>query len=408
MRTTYRVVTAVAALSLLSGCGFRGVSSLPLPGAKAADESTSYRVTVQFEDVLDLVPYSALKVHDANVGHVRSVRLVDGHAEVEVQISDEVALPANAVGRVAETSLLGEKYVSLDPPRDEPPTGRLHDGDVVPLAQTSSGASVEEVLSALSLVLNGGGLEQVRTIATELNAALQGREGELRSVLTRLDVLVSGLDAQKGDIVRALRGIDRLAATLRAQDDVLVSALEQLPPALAVLAEQRTQLTGMLTSLDRLGAVGTRVVNASRDDLLANLRDLQPTLTELAKAGEDIPTSLDIVLLYPFTRGTDEVFDGDFGNVWLTIDLEPAQLARNLGPAGVTLPTLPGVPGVPGLPSVPTVPGVPLPGLPSRPPVPSAPLVPAVPAVPLRAPALPSAAGDAASDIADMLFGVLR
>ena len=112
-----RLVPALVAVALLPACGFSGVASLPLPGAAAAGDDT-YRVTVQLEDVLDLVPYSSVKVQDATVGHVVEMRLADGHAEVVCQLEDGVELPANAVGRVAETSLLGEKYVSLDRPVD--------------------------------------------------------------------------------------------------------------------------------------------------------------------------------------------------------------------------------------------------------------------------------------------------
>ena len=373
-----RPLAALPALLLLTGCGFQGVSSLPLPGAAAAGDDT-YQVVVELQDVLDLVPYSSVKVQDATVGHVVDVSLADGHAEVLVQISDSVRLPANAVARVAETSLLGEKYVSLDRPRDEPSRGELSDGDVVPLVRTSTGATVEELLASLSLVVNGGGLEQVRTITTELDAALGGREDEVRSALQQLDVLVAGLEEQKADIVRALEGIERLSATLQDQSDLLVDMVEQLPPALEVLVEQREGLTAMLVALDRLGVVGTRVIEASSEDLLANLRDLQPALTQLAVAAEDIPKSLDISPLYPFAKGTPNVFHGDFGNIWLTLDFDPASLAGNF---------------VPGLPP----PGVPLPGVPQLPGVPTVPRLPG-------APPLPTPRRDAASDIAELLLG---
>lgn len=377
-----RALGLVCATGLLTGCGFQGVASLPLPGAVGTGDDT-YQVVVEFQDVLDLVPYSSVKVQDATVGHVVDVRLADGHAEVVVQIEDGVRLPANAVGRVAETSLLGEKYVSLDRPRDEPSRGELSDGDVVPLARTSTGATVEELLASLSLVVNGGGLDKVRTITTELNNALGGREDEVRSALEQLDVLIAGLDEQKADIVRALEGIERVSATFAAQQELLVDAVQQLPAALEVLVEQRKSLTAMLVALDRLGVVGTRVIVASREDLLANLRSLQPALTQLAKAAEDIPKSLDISPLYPFAKGTPNVFHGDFGNIWLTLDFDPASLASNFPPGSVLPPGVPIPPAVPGLPSVP---GLPKPGLPA-------------------VPQLPSTRTDAASDIAELLLG---
>ena len=39
------------------------------------------------------------------------------------------------------------------------------------------------MLGALSLLLNGGGVAQLKTITTELNNALEGREDSAKSVL---------------------------------------------------------------------------------------------------------------------------------------------------------------------------------------------------------------------------------
>ena len=406
MRRPARATALLLSAALLSGCGFEGIYSLPLPGAEGAGDDT-YQVVVEFEDVLDLVPYASVKVNGADVGHVADVRLVEEHAEVVVQLEDTVDLPANAVGRVAETSLLGEKYVELTPPRGEPAVGRLEPGDVVPLARTTTAATVEEVLGALSLLLNGGGLEAVRTITTEVNAALSGREESARSALRQLDTFIGGLDQQKAEIVRALEGIEKLSGTLAEQEQVITSALETLPPAFAVLRDQRAALTEMLVALARLGDVGTRVVRASRDDLLANLRDLQPVLTNLAVASEDIPKSLDVIATYPFARDVSKYFHGDYGNMWFTIDLYGPTLARSFGLTGERPPAPPTDPGGLPLPPLPVPtgpgagadggtadPGLPLPGLPGD-------TAPGVPELPARGP-------NAASDIADMLFGGLR
>ena len=91
-----------------------------------------------------------------------------------MQVNDSVHLPGNARAEVAQTSLLGEKYVALMGPLGIKGHGRLHDGSVI--TSTSSAPDTEEVLGALSLLLNQGGLAQIRVIAKELNGALRGNE----------------------------------------------------------------------------------------------------------------------------------------------------------------------------------------------------------------------------------------
>jgi phospholipid/cholesterol/gamma-HCH transport system substrate-binding protein len=362
---------AAAGLLLVTGCGFRGLYDVSLPGGADLGPAP-YQVKVDFADVLDLVPQSAVKVNDVPVGRVSEIALVDWHARVTVAIRGDVVLPANASAELRQSSLLGEKYVSLGPPTAEPPAGRLAAGAVIPLGRTSRNPEVEEVLGALSLLLNGGGLPQLRTITRELNAALGGRETALRSTVDALGTFLKGLDAQRTQIVRALTGLDRLTRTLADQHQVIATAVETLPAAFTVLADQRGQLTRMLTALDRLGRVGVRVIEGSRDDTVAALRALTPTLTQLAAAGRDLPDALELLLTYPFPRAAAGAIRGDYTNLTLTADLSIGDLLDNLlgayaaraaaaGKAGQK--SAQGGNGLPVVGALPTIPGVPVPGV---------------------------------------------
>ncbi len=369
-RTAGRWVAAVGAVltaALVTGCG--GAYDLPLPGG-ADMGGKGYRVIVQFADVMDLVPQSAVKVDDVTVGKVERITVDGWAARVTLRVKDSVRLPANATAQLQQTSLLGEKYVELSAPAGVAAQGRLADGAVIPLARTARNPEVEEVLGALSLLLNGGGVGQLKVITTELNKATHGNEAQIRDLVSRLDTFVGGLDAQKSQIVTALDAVDRLAGRLAAQKQDLATALDHLPAGLKVLADQRRQLTGMLTALDRLGAVGTRVISASRADTVANLRALRPTLTELTRAGDDLPNSLRMLLSFPFPdNAASGAIKGDYANLHATLDLDVAELlkqnAAGLKAGGLSgLPGLPGLPGGSGLPKLPTQPALPtLPGL---------------------------------------------
>jgi phospholipid/cholesterol/gamma-HCH transport system substrate-binding protein len=327
-----RVLAAsVAVAAATTGCGFHGVYSLPLPGA-AAKGANTYTVKVEFADVLDLVPYSAVKVNGATVGHVKSIAVDGRHAVVACQLPDKVKLPANAVARVEQTSVLGEKFVELEPPKDTPPTGTLADGDVIGLPSTDTDATVEEVLGALSMLLNGGGVDQLHTITHELSIALQGRSGVARDLLGRLRDFVGGLDAQKHQIISAMEGVDRLTSIVRGQEQTLTTAIDTMPAAVKILADDRQRLTKMLVSVGRLGRVASRVMNASHADLVANLRNLQPTLDRLAQVGDVIPKTLEAILTYPTADTVENEYFGDYGNLALTLDASSASLLKTFGP----------------------------------------------------------------------------
>jgi phospholipid/cholesterol/gamma-HCH transport system substrate-binding protein len=369
--------TAVGAL-LLSGCEFNGWYDIPLPGGAAAD-GRAYHVTVDFRDVLDLVPQSSVKVNNVTVGAVEKVELHGWHARVRLRVADSVKLPGNAVAELRQTSMLGEKYVALSAPPGTAPVGRLGDGDRIPLSRSGRNPEIEEVLSALSALLNGGGVAQLKTITVELNKALAGRENRVKSLLKELDTFLGGLDDQREEIVRALEGIDRLAKRLGKERKTIATAVDTMPPALKVLADQRKDLTKMLTALSKLGKTGTRVVNASRADTVANLKLLRPILQQLNKAGDDLPNSLEILTTYPFPRNATEAVKGDYVNLKITADLDLSGLYGNVtdepgkgehGPEVPDAPDLPDLPDVP-LPSAPELPDAPdVPDLPTEPPPP--------------------------------------
>ncbi|MGW5459107.1 MCE family protein [Streptomyces sp. NPDC003996] len=372
--------TAVGSL-LLTGCEFNGWYDVPLPGGAASD-GRAYHVTVEFRDVLDLVPQSAVKVNNVTVGTVEKVELDGWHARVRLRIADSVKLPGNAVADLRQTSMLGEKYVALSAPAGTPPVGRLRDGDRIPLSRSGRNAEVEEVLSALSALLNGGGVAQLKTITVELNKALNGREDRVRSLLKQLDTFLGGLDDQRADIVRALKGVDRLAKRLKKEKKTIAVAVDTMPPALKALADQRRDLTKMLTALSELGTTGTRVVNASHDDTVADLRSLRPILQQLNKAGDDLPDSLELLTTYPFPRNATDAVKGDYVNLKITADLDLAGIYGNVTdkPGKGRRSPAPGTPRLPGVPTPTPLPSVPsLPATPSLPSVPSAPAVPSKP-----------------------------
>ncbi|AWB93420.1 MCE family protein [Aeromicrobium chenweiae] len=347
-RTSLRLtVLAVVSTLLLSGCGFSPYK-LPLPGG-ADLGSEPYTVKIQFRDVLDLVPQSAVRVNDIAVGKVTDVRLEGWTAVVTVQVNRDAKLPDNAVATIRQTSLLGEKFVSLAPP-ESGGVGTLGNGDTIPLDRAGRNPEIEEVLGAASLLFNGGGLEKTNTIIKELNNALDGNEPEVRELISTTSSFISQLDANKEALLTSLEKVDRLARETQKQKSAITGALDELPDALRVVNRQRDDLVGLLQSLDRLSNVATDVVSRSKTDTVADLKALGPILENLAAAGDDLATGTRALLTYPFTDGfvggsvaaatgrcqdsptvKDGACFGDFANLSLSLDINADQLKNILG-----------------------------------------------------------------------------
>ena len=319
-RLSRAVATVAAGTLLLSGCEFDGAYDLPLPGSPV-DEGNSYQVTAEFADILNVVPRSPVMVDDVVVGEVTDVERVGWHARVTLRVRNDVELPDNAIADIRQVSLLGEKYVALEAPETGASDEQLGEGDKIPLSATGRNPEVEEVLGALSFLLSGGGVAQLGTIVEELNNVMSGREDRLRSLLGSLEDVVGTLDSQKADIIRALEAMNHLTATLNAERTTITAALDVIGPAIKVLADQHDELVDMLTALDKLGVVGTRVIRASKDDLIKTLQHLSPVLDKLSDAGNSLAPGLNLLVSFPFPKQASEIVKGDYANTSIRAEI---------------------------------------------------------------------------------------
>lgn len=336
------LVLGVLAAMFLSACD-ASVYSLPLPGGPDVGDDP-ITVKVEFADVLDLVPQSTVKVNDVSVGKVTEIDLQGYQALVTMVLRRDVDLPGNAVAELRQTSLLGEKFVQLSAPAEGAVADRLEDGEVIPIERAGRNPEVEEVLGALSLLLNGGGVAQLKTITQELNLALEGREDSARSVLRNLRTFTGQLDDNKADIVAAIESLNRLAIAAEKQLPTIDKALEELPSALDSINRQRDDLVEMLAALNDLSDVAVDVIAESKDATITSLKRLNPVLTQLAASGDDFTNAFHVFLTYPFV---DEVVGrdpqvarnlhmGDYTNLSITLDVDLTSIPTTIP---TTLPT---------------------------------------------------------------------
>jgi len=344
------LVIGSCALLTATGCAFHGLNSLPLPGAVGRGPGANiYHVEVA--NVGTLESNSPVLIDDVVVGSVGKMTVQGWHADVEVSVKPDVVVPANVVATVGQTSLLGSMHLAINPPLGQPPTGRLQPGATIPLNSSSTYPSTEHTLSSLSAVVNGGGLGQIGDIIHNFNAALSGRQDQVRDLITRLDDFVGTLDQQRDNIIASIQELNRLAATFAGQRDVITAALRRIPPALDVLIKERPRITTALEKLGTFSDTATRLVNDTQADLVRNLQNLEPTIRALADVGPYLDTAIAYAPTFPYTQSfIDRAIRGDYLNLFLIFDFTIPRLKRTLflgtrwGEEGAKLVPAPGDP----------------------------------------------------------------
>jgi phospholipid/cholesterol/gamma-HCH transport system substrate-binding protein len=290
---------------------------------------------VQLPDVATLPQNSPVFVNDVTVGSVSGIDAVqraDGsfYAAVKLSLNGDVDLPANAIAKVAQTSLLGSQHVELDQP-PENPVGKLQQGSEIPLDRTGRYPTTEEVLSSLGVVVNKGNLGALQDITDEFYNAVAGRQGTFADLIPRLAELTGSLDRQTNDIIAAAKGLDRFAGILARSKDSLGRTLDTLPGALDVLNRNRTTIVDAFTALRRLAVVGSKVLSETKTDLAEDLKDFFPVIKSLNDNADDFIKDLEFLPTFPFHyKYLRNAVRGDYLNVFVTFDLTVRRLGETV------------------------------------------------------------------------------
>ena len=321
---------ATVLLVAMTGCQWRGLNSLPIPGTQGGGPG-SFEIQAQMPDVGYIEQNSRVRVGDVDVGTITNIERQGWHALVTMRLNGDVDLPANTTATVGQTSLLGSLHIELAPPTNTTPQGRLHQGSLIPLSSGSAYPNTEQTLAAVSLLLNGGGIGQVQDITEAFSTALAGREQDLRSLIGEIDKFVAHLNDQTGDIIAATESLNALVGQVAEQKPVLDKAVRTIPDAIAVLKDEREKIASAIDTFGKFSALTADSVRQTRESLIAMIQDAAAVLESLANAGPALTRSLSLLPTYPWAKDTlTNWVRGDYGNLTAIFDLTLSRLDTGL------------------------------------------------------------------------------
>lgn len=293
-RTRLAAVTTAATV-LLSGCSMT-VEDLPLPGGGV--DGPTYQLKAVFADALNL-PYKAhVRLGGVDIGSVDEIVTRDYVAHVKMSITTDVRLPKGTTAQLRQPTPLGDVFVAVDPPGGKLTGPKLPDGATIGLVDTSTAATVEDSLAAATTLINGGGLQRLQGITTELNAAFDNGGKRIPHLLGELRKTVRTLNARTNEIDRVLDSANSVSKVVSARTGSIDTLLDEYPAAFDVLSRQTGRLTNTLKRVTAASDKTLSVTLATTDHLAAVLRDLGPVLDGFSKLrGKLGPTLRDMVLL---------------------------------------------------------------------------------------------------------------
>lgn len=277
LRTIAGGVLAGAVVLAASGCGTT-MRDLPIPGTGVSGDTV--QLNAEFDDALNLAEGAPVKVNGVDSGKVTGITVDDFVAHVTMDLKEDAQVRDGATARLRYTTPLGELFIDVDNPSEGPV---LDDDATLALPETETAPTVEDALAQASLLINGGGLDQLRIITDELNTALGGNEENIRGLLDRANTFLTQANATTGSIDAVLNSLNSLSGTLSAREDTINRAMREIRPAAAVLRRATPDFTRLLQAVEQFSAAANNTVNATRTQLLNLLSEVEPVLAELAK-----------------------------------------------------------------------------------------------------------------------------
>jgi phospholipid/cholesterol/gamma-HCH transport system substrate-binding protein len=280
VRQGRRLITALVVLVVLALVAWLAVTQL-----RAAPKAT---LTAMFADSSPLVPGNKVQLDGIAVGTISSISLVNGLAEVKMDVDPSVLpLHADATAQIQPVSLLGERFVALK--QGTPSAPLMGSPAVIPVDRTSSSMDLDQLLSTL----NDPTSTALAAMVTTLGEGVANQGGNvaqsikaLAPTLRQTDQLSTLLDQQNAVLDDLVVQAQKNATAFAQPLDSLVGAAQQ---TLGTVAANRQAMNDTLVQLPStlstargtLGRLGDAADHTT--DVLSGVRPLTDRLKDTSK-----------------------------------------------------------------------------------------------------------------------------
>jgi phospholipid/cholesterol/gamma-HCH transport system substrate-binding protein len=250
-------------------------------------EQLTYRA--QFTDVAGLVEGDEVRIAGVRVGQVVGIGLGEGDdrpvAEVELEVSADIPLPAAVEATIRYRNLVGQRYIALS--EGEGSSGRtLEAGSVIPLAQTTNALDLTVLFGGFQPLLQALSPADMNRVSFEIIQVFQGEGGTMESLLAHVGSLTHSLADRDQVIGSVIDNLTTVMGTLAARDQQLSDLVVSLQQFVTGLAGDREAIFDSLQTIDALAVSTSGFLEQARAPLAADIQALGDLSGNLADTGD--------------------------------------------------------------------------------------------------------------------------
>ncbi|NNH75078.1 MCE family protein [Nocardia uniformis] len=286
----FAAALTAAALTGASSCAVT-VNSMPMP--KPGIGGPGYTIHATFHDALNLPDRAHVKIGGSDIGVVTDIKTTNFIADVEMLIRDDIQLPEGTSVELRQGTPLGDMFVAITLPSAQEAGEPLREGDTIGTDRTSAGASVEQLMMSISMLLNGGGINQAARITSEMDSMFAGRAPQLQHLITEMTSVISAMNQRTADIDATLTGLNVLAGELARRKAELAVAADTFPALIGLVNENNQQIVDLLTkvatTMSALGDFST----TTGDDFVGLFDSIQALMSGFTQMGDNLTGTLE-------------------------------------------------------------------------------------------------------------------
>jgi phospholipid/cholesterol/gamma-HCH transport system substrate-binding protein len=253
------------------------------------------------------------KVNVAGVpsGHVAGAKLENGHILLTLSVNDDVKLGPDARASIKMATLLGARYVDLDPG-----DGSGLKNSRIPLSNTSVPYNLADVVEFGTPKFEALDTKQLATSLDLINKQMGDSPALTAQALDSVGALAKVMDSRKEEVDSLLKDLDRVTTILGDNRNSVLLVITQGEAIANRVMERQTLLRQLLDNVSTLSrqlqAIGA-----------ANNNQLGPTIAQLNTMAEGLRKNKDnldrmLQIMPTSVRTFNNVFgNGPYGEVGL-------------------------------------------------------------------------------------------
>ncbi|MFD8061487.1 MCE family protein [Streptomyces cyaneofuscatus] len=234
-----------------------------------------------------------VKLRGVVIGQVRSIATDGEGARLTLAIDpDQLGhIPADVTAQMLPTTLFGQRFVALVPPRIPSPR-TLSAGAVIPQDRSSNAIELEEVLNNVLPLLTAVKPEKLSATLSAVSQALEGRGEKLGETLTTLDAHLKKFNPQLPTLNEDIKQLVKVSTLYAEAAPDVLDALTDATTTSGTLAEQESQLAALYGTTTASARDVTSFLRENKENLIRLSTSGRPTLELLAKYADSFPCTL--------------------------------------------------------------------------------------------------------------------